>query len=110
MLGGWFLLRGGSPGAAPWFQLNLGNEDVPWLFSDSDSGASWVSASAEILSSLVELHILLRDFGELTNGPGLFRSFFSEGKDNKAAEALSLKLLKTKNKVPFTHSHAICEV
>ncbi len=70
---------------APWFQIALGKDDASWLFNDN--GSFWANTSAETLSSLIALHLLQRDFGNLLNGPGLLRSFFSGGAGNKAAEA-----------------------
>ena len=99
ILGGWFLHRGGVPATAPWFQLVLSRSEVPWLFKDE--GSSWASTSAELLASLVALHLLRRDFSEIISGPGLFRSFFGGGTDNKAAESLSAKLLTTKVPLMF---------
>ncbi|CAE7021596.1 unnamed protein product [Symbiodinium natans] len=99
VLGGWFLHLGGEPSAAPWFQIILGREDVPWLFNEE--GSAWASTSAELLASLVALHLLGRDFGELLGGPGVLRSCFSGGTDNKATEALSIKLLTTKVPLMF---------
>ena len=44
---------------------------------------------------------LQRDFKEIISGPGMFRSFFCGGTDNKAAESLSSKLLTTKVPLMF---------
>ena len=91
--------KGGMPATAPWFQLVLSRDEVPWLFKEE--GSSWASASAELLASLVALHLLQQDFKEIISGPGLFRSFFGGGTDNKAAESLSSKLLTTKVPLMF---------
>ena len=100
VLGGWFLHKGGGmPATAPWFQLVLSRDEVPWLFKEE--GSSWASTWAELLASLVALHLLQRDFKEIISGPGLFRSFFGGGTENKAAETLSPKLLTTKVPLMF---------
>ena len=107
ILGGWFLHRGGVPATAPWFQLVLSRSEVPWLFKDE--GSSWASTSAELLASLVALRLLRRDFSEIISGPGLFRSFFGGGTDNKAAESLSAKLLTTKVPLMFILMQYVCD-
>ena len=72
-LGGWFLHRGEGCASAPWFQLRLGRDEAPWLFKEG-LGSSWASTSAELLASLVALHLLERDFAEVLSGPGSFRA------------------------------------
>ena len=100
ILGGWFLHKGVSCSSAPWFQLRLGRSEAPWLFKEG-LGSSWASTSAELLASLVALHLLERDFAEVLSGPGSFRACFSAGTDNKAADSISARLLTTKVPVMF---------
>ena len=100
ILGGWFLHKGVSCSSAPWFQLRLGRGEAPWLFKEG-LGSSWASTSAELLASLVALHLLERDFAEVLSGPGSFRACFSAGTDNKAADSMSARLLTTKVPVMF---------
>ncbi|CAE7206607.1 unnamed protein product [Symbiodinium sp. CCMP2592] len=59
------------------------------------------STSAELLSSLVALHLLERDFPEVFSCPGSFRACFAGGTDNKSADAISARLLTTKVPVMF---------
>ena len=100
VLGGWFLHKGPDSRRAPWFQITLSKDDVPWLFK-KDSGSSWASTSAEVLASLAALHLLRRDFKELWSVPGHIRASFCGGTDNKSAEALSCKLLTTRVPLMF---------
>ncbi|CAE7798012.1 unnamed protein product [Symbiodinium sp. CCMP2592] len=100
VLGGWFLHKGPDPKKAPWFQIILGRDEVPWLFK-KDSGSSWASTSAEVLASLAALHLLRRHFKDLWSVPGHFRASFCGGTDNKSAEALSCKLLTTRVPLMF---------
>ncbi|CAE7397296.1 unnamed protein product [Symbiodinium sp. CCMP2456] len=100
VLGGWFLHKGPDPGKAPWFQIALDKESVPWLFKEG-LGSSWASTSAEMLASLAALHILKRDFRSIWDGPGLFQACFCGGTDNKSADALSCKLLTTRVPLMF---------
>ena len=100
ILGGWFLHKGPGCASAPWFQLKLGREETPWLFGEG-LGSSWASTSAELLGSLVALHLLERDFAGVLSGPGSFRACFSAGTDNKAADSISARLLTTKVPVMF---------
>ena len=100
ILGGWFLHKGASCKSAPWFQLVLRSEQAPWLFKDG-LGSSWASTSAELLASLVALHILERDFSDILSGPGAFRCCFSGGTDNKAAGSITARLLTTKVPLMF---------
>ncbi|CAE7725645.1 RE2 [Symbiodinium sp. CCMP2592] len=100
VLGGWFLVRGVVCKSAPWFQITLRCEEAPWLFKEG-LGSSWASTSAELLSSLVALHLLERDFPEVFSCPGSFRACFAGGTDNKSADAISARLLTTKVPVMF---------
>ncbi|CAE7269737.1 unnamed protein product, partial [Symbiodinium sp. CCMP2592] len=100
VLGGWFLVRGVVCKSAPWFQITLRCEEAPWLFKEG-LGSSWASTSAELLSSLVALHLLERDFPEVFSCPGSFRACFAGGADNKSADAISARLLTTKVPVMF---------
>ncbi|CAE6925361.1 unnamed protein product [Symbiodinium sp. CCMP2592] len=100
VLGGWFLVRGVVCKSAPWFQITLRREEAPWLFKEG-LGSSWASTSAELLSSLVALHLLERDFPEVFSCPGSFRACFAGGTDNKSADAISARLLTTKVPVMF---------
>ena len=99
VLGGWFLRLGHDTKTAPWFQLTIKEADAPWLLRDGSS--SWASTAAELLSSVVAIHLLQRDFGNLLKGPGLLRTSFRGGTDNKAAASLSVKLLTTKVPLMF---------
>ncbi|CAE7417322.1 unnamed protein product [Symbiodinium sp. CCMP2592] len=100
VLGGWFLVRGVVCKSAPWFQITLRREEAPWLFKEG-LGSSWASTSAELLSSLVALYLLERDFPDVFSCPGSFRACFAGGTDNKSADAISARLLTTKVPVMF---------
>ena len=73
VLGGWKLGQSSDLREASWFALELGPEEVPWLFRGQSS--SWASTSAELLASVVALQIF--DVG--SNHPaGLHMSFIAE--------------------------------
>lgn len=88
VLGGWELSTG------RWFALELDRNDVPYLFKPDNGGSQWASTSAELLSSLVALHV----FGWLD--PKVERAVLpmaiSGGADNRANEALTQKRSTTK--------------
>jgi hypothetical protein len=92
VLGGWKLGRSSDPREADWFALELGPEEVPWLFRGRSS--SWASTSAELLASVVALQIF--DVGSSSSRRAAHVLHCGGGTDNKAAESLSRKGLSTK--------------
>ena len=92
VLGGWELGESSDPYEASWFALELGPEEVPWLFKDRSS--SWASTSAELLAAVVALQVF-----NVRSAPSRRASHVLHcggGTDNKAAESLSAKGLSTK--------------
>ena len=75
ILWGWFLHKGVSCKTAPWFQLTLRSDQAPWLFKDG-LGSSWASTTAELLASLVALHILERDFSQILSDRAISDAVF----------------------------------
>ena len=76
-----------------WFSVKLGPSEVPYLFKPG-LGAQWASTSAELLASLLALHM----FGWLdeTKERKAIEISLVGGTDNRANESLSAKRSTTK--------------
>ena len=102
VLGGWKLGRSSDPREADWFALELGPEEVPWLFRGRSS--SWASTSADLLASVVALQIF--DVGSRSSRRAAHVLHCGGGTDNKAAKGLSTKFPL---KIVLMEYLAICE-
>lgn len=87
------VLAGWELGSKRWFSVRLDASEVPYLFKP-ESGSQWASTSAELLASLLALHV----FGWLdeTRKRKTIEVFLVGGTDNRANEALTAKRSTTK--------------
>ena len=90
---GYVVLAGWDLQTRKWFALRLGPTEVPYFFK-SDGSSQWASTAAELMASLVALHV----FGWLA--PNRNRKTLdlalTAGTDNQSNEALSSKRSTTK--------------
>jgi hypothetical protein len=90
---GYIVLAGWDMQTRKWFALRLGPTEVPYFFK-SDGSSQWASTAAELMASLVALHV----FGWLA--PNRDRKTLdlalTAGTDNQSNEALSSKRSTTK--------------
>ena len=88
------------PCRARWFSLELFPRDAPYLF-DAAQNSQWASTSAELLGSLVALHVFghLGEPGTVAELPLSLRA----GTDNQANESLSKHKSTTKFPLMLIH-------
>ena len=87
------VLAGWEIGTKRWFAVKLDPQEFPYLFRPG-IGSQWASTSAELLASLLALHL----FGWLdeTRKRKAIEIFLVGGTDNRANEALTAKRSTTK--------------
>lgn len=87
------VLAGWELSTRRWFSLRLGPKEVPYLFKPG-LGSQWASTSAELLASLLALHV----FGwlEKDRGRKALEISLVGGTDNRANESLTTKRSTTK--------------
>jgi len=57
ILGGWRTDFTPTSKGAPWFSLEIGVDEAPWLFRGPERSSSWASTSVEMLASVVALQV-----------------------------------------------------
>ena len=57
ILGGWRTDFTPTSKSAPWFSLEIGVYEAPWLFRGPERSSSWASTSVEMLASVVALQV-----------------------------------------------------
>jgi len=90
---GYIVLAGWDMQTRKWFALKLGPAEVPYFFK-SDGSSQWASTAAELMASLVALHV----FGWLApkRNRKTLDLALTAGTDNQSNEALSSKRSTTR--------------